>query len=217
MDGVAGRAGIRHARPVGRVLSRICLGAGDNAFAPGRHWHACTRTRSSSTNLFEFLALEPVVASPNAARRPHRRASTWDSFSRMSPSAIPVQTGPRSKVSTFTCLREKRRRSSGPTAPARARSSSSMCRLYDPSEGSIEIDGIDIRRFKLRDLRNLISALFQPSVRYSIQWKRNIRLGSSSAVYRLGCSPCRAPRLAHLRSSTGCRMATDTAVGQLVR
>ena len=36
-----------------------------------------------------------------------------------------------------------------------------MCRLYDPSEGNILVDGQDIRTLKLHDLRNTIACLFQ--------------------------------------------------------
>ena len=36
-----------------------------------------------------------------------------------------------------------------------------LTRLYDPTEGEILIDGRDIRKLKLEDLRRCISVLFQ--------------------------------------------------------
>lgn len=36
-----------------------------------------------------------------------------------------------------------------------------IARLYDPSEGKILIDGIDIKTLRLADLRRAISVLFQ--------------------------------------------------------
>jgi len=53
-----------------------------------------------------------------------------------------------------------------------------LCRLYDPTEGSITIDGIDIRQFKINDLRWEISVVFQDYGKYQLTAKENIRLGN---------------------------------------
>ncbi len=52
-----------------------------------------------------------------------------------------------------------------------------ICRLYDPDEGRIEIDLIDIRKFVVADLRRLMSVLFQVPVHYSATVRENIALG----------------------------------------
>ena len=52
-----------------------------------------------------------------------------------------------------------------------------LCRLYDPTDGLISFDGIDIREFRLKDLRGAISALFQDFVHYDISAQDNIWLG----------------------------------------
>ena len=51
------------------------------------------------------------------------------------------------------------------------------CRFYDPDEGSIEIDGIDIRKFDLKELRRNISVLFQFPMRYQEAAAENIAIG----------------------------------------
>lgn len=53
-----------------------------------------------------------------------------------------------------------------------------LCRLYDPQEGSIKIDGIDIRNFRTRDLRREISAIFQDYASYHFMVRENIWLGN---------------------------------------
>ncbi len=53
-----------------------------------------------------------------------------------------------------------------------------LCRLYDPTSGSITIDGIDIRLFKLADLRRQVSVIFQDYAKYHFSAKENIRLGN---------------------------------------
>lgn len=52
-----------------------------------------------------------------------------------------------------------------------------ICRLYDPHEGAITIDGTDIRKFAVKDLRRQISVVFQDFVRYLLTVRENIRLG----------------------------------------
>lgn len=52
-----------------------------------------------------------------------------------------------------------------------------LCRFYDPDEGSIEIDGVDIKQFALDDLRRAIAVLFQLPVRYQATAAENIALG----------------------------------------
>ena len=52
-----------------------------------------------------------------------------------------------------------------------------LCRLYDPQEGAIALDGIDIRAFALADLRRQFTVLFQQPVRYSASFEENIALG----------------------------------------
>jgi ATP-binding cassette subfamily B protein len=53
-----------------------------------------------------------------------------------------------------------------------------ICRLYDPQEGRILIDGIDLRDFEPDDLRKQIGAMFQDYVDYQATAAENIGLGS---------------------------------------
>ena len=57
-----------------------------------------------------------------------------------------------------------------------------LCRLYDVDSGAVTIDGVDLRRMKLRDLRRMITALFQSPVRYSQSVAENIAFGDLAAV-----------------------------------
>jgi ATP-binding cassette subfamily B protein len=53
-----------------------------------------------------------------------------------------------------------------------------LCRLYDPTSGNITIDGVDLRLFKLADLRHQISVIFQDYAKYHFSAEENIRLGN---------------------------------------
>jgi len=52
-----------------------------------------------------------------------------------------------------------------------------LCRLYDPDEGAVLLDGADLRGFAVADLRRAITVLFQQPVRYSETARENIAFG----------------------------------------
>ncbi|TMC94957.1 MAG: ABC transporter ATP-binding protein, partial [Chloroflexi bacterium] len=57
-----------------------------------------------------------------------------------------------------------------------------ICRLYDPNEGRILIDGIDIREFDPNELRAQIGAMFQDYVTYQATAAENIGLGNVADI-----------------------------------
>jgi ATP-binding cassette, subfamily B, bacterial len=52
-----------------------------------------------------------------------------------------------------------------------------LCRFYDPLVGGIEIDGVDIRSFSIKDLRRMITVMFQSPVSYHATAAQSIALG----------------------------------------
>ena len=59
-----------------------------------------------------------------------------------------------------------------------------LCRFYDPDEGSIELDGIDLRDLPIEELRQQMTALFQEPVRFNTTVAESIALGNSAANAR---------------------------------
>ncbi len=53
-----------------------------------------------------------------------------------------------------------------------------ICRLYDPTGGSITVDGIDLRELSVEALRSKISIVFQDYARYHLTAKENIWFGN---------------------------------------
>ncbi len=64
----------------------------------------------------------------------------------------------------------------GPNGAGKSTLLKLLCRLYDPSDGCITIDGIDVRSLTVDDLRRHITALFQDPVRYAATAAENISL-----------------------------------------
>jgi ATP-binding cassette subfamily B protein len=57
-----------------------------------------------------------------------------------------------------------------------------LCRFYDPNDGRILLDGMDLRSFSLDALRQQITVLFQEPVHYQDTVLENIALGDLSAT-----------------------------------
>jgi ABC-type multidrug transport system fused ATPase/permease subunit len=49
-----------------------------------------------------------------------------------------------------------------------------LCRLYDPQNGAIEIDGTDVRDFDLTEWRTRLAAVFQDFTRFELSLRDNV-------------------------------------------
>jgi ATP-binding cassette, subfamily B, bacterial len=57
-----------------------------------------------------------------------------------------------------------------------------ICRLYDPTEGRILVDGVDLRDIDPREVRRLIGGMFQDYVTYQASAAENIGLGELERI-----------------------------------
>ena len=81
-----------------------------------------------------------------------------------------------------------------------------ITRLYDPSEGQILLDGVDLREYSLEDLYREIGVIFQDFMRYELPARENIAVGRVEEINNL----------ALLRSAARKSMA-DKVIGRLPR
>ncbi|HEV8638416.1 MAG TPA: ABC transporter ATP-binding protein [Chloroflexota bacterium] len=57
-----------------------------------------------------------------------------------------------------------------------------LCRLYDPGDGRIAIDGIDLRDVDPRGWQRRVAAIFQDFVQYHLSARENVALGAPELV-----------------------------------
>ena len=57
-----------------------------------------------------------------------------------------------------------------------------LARLYDPTDGQILLDGVDLREYDVEDLRKEIGVIFQDYMRYEMLAKENIGFGKIEAL-----------------------------------
>ena len=55
-----------------------------------------------------------------------------------------------------------------------------LCRLYDPQDGSIEIDGVDLRTLDIDQWRGGLTAVFQDFIRFELPLRDNVAPGGAS-------------------------------------
>jgi ATP-binding cassette subfamily B protein len=80
-----------------------------------------------------------------------------------------------------------------------------LARLYDPDEGRILLDGVDLREYDVDSLRKNVGVIFQDFVRYDFALKENIAVGN---IARIGDEPAiRAAAERSLADSVAQRLA----------
>ena len=57
-----------------------------------------------------------------------------------------------------------------------------LARLYEPTEGRILIDGVDIRRYDLANLRSNVGIIFQDYIKFQLKASENIAVGNIALV-----------------------------------
>jgi len=57
-----------------------------------------------------------------------------------------------------------------------------ITRLYDPSEGQVLLDGVDLREYDLEDLYREIGVIFQDFMRYEMTARENIAVGKIDEI-----------------------------------
>ena len=95
-----------------------------------------------------------------------------------------------------------------------------LCRLYDPQQGRIEIDGADLREFDLDSWRGRLAAVFQDFIRFQLSLRDNVApAGAPDEVIRAALAEAGAANLAELDTvlARGYPGGTDLSGGQWQR
>ena len=95
-----------------------------------------------------------------------------------------------------------------------------LCRLYDPLEGSIEVDGVDLRELDLEAWRARLTAVFQDFTRFELPLRDNVApFGAPDELIESALAEAGAAQLASLDTvlSRGYEGGTDLSGGQWQR
>jgi ATP-binding cassette subfamily B protein len=133
------------------------------------------------SNLFAFLELQPqmvIAANPRPApRRFHQGIELrnvsfkYDGHDQFALRHVNLAIRPGEKIALVG------RNGAGKTTLIKL-----LTRLYDPTEGQILLDGVDLRDYDLRELRQRIGVIFQDFVRYHLAAAENVGFGQIEAL-----------------------------------
>jgi ATP-binding cassette subfamily B protein len=132
-------------------------------------------------DLFSFLALEPRIRPSAGARpvpNPIRQGFTFENVGFRYPGA--EQWAVRGL--DFTLAQGERLALVGENGAGKTTLVKLLARLYDPAEGRILLDGVDLREFDLDSLRRNVGVIFQDFVRYDFLLRENIAVGNISRL-----------------------------------
>jgi ATP-binding cassette subfamily B protein len=126
-------------------------------------------------NLDDFLKIEPAILSGQSgeAGLPVKRAIRFDSVSFTYPG------GSHRALDQFSLEipREKVVALVGHNGAGKSTLIKLLCRFYDPDEGRVLLDDVDLRELNLEALRRQIAVLFQEPVHYCATASENIAFG----------------------------------------
>ncbi len=101
----------------------------------------------------------------------------------------------------------------GPTGAGKSTLLGLLPRFYDPTAGTVEIDGVDLREYRLNSLRSQIALVLQPPLIFPLSVRDNIAYGRPGAD---DAAIERAARLAHIDDLiTSLPAGYDTVIGEL--
>jgi ATP-binding cassette, subfamily B, bacterial len=135
-------------------------------------------------NLFDFLGLKPqmgVAARNHALPVPLRSGIEFRAIG----FRYPEREEWALRDINLTIRRGEKIALVGPNGAGKTTLIKLLTRLYDPTEGTILIDGIDIRELDPLDLRQRIGVIFQDFVRYHLPASENIGFGQIEALDRM--------------------------------
>jgi ABC-type multidrug transport system fused ATPase/permease subunit len=95
-----------------------------------------------------------------------------------------------------------------------------LCRLYDPQDGAIEIDGVDIRSLSIASWRRRLTAVFQDFIRFELPLRDNVApAGAGDDAIRASLEAAGAAGLATLDTilARGYDGGTELSGGQWQR
>lgn len=132
-------------------------------------------------DLFDFFEVQPSISSSSGARKvpqPIRDGFIFDHVGFKYPGSEAWAV----RNVSFHLRPGERIAFVGENGAGKTTLTKLIARLYDPTEGKILLDGIDLREYNLYSLRQAIGVIFQDFVRYDFRFDENIGVGEIETV-----------------------------------
>jgi ATP-binding cassette, subfamily B, bacterial len=131
-------------------------------------------------DLFSFLEIEPNIRRNPEGRQVPVPIRTGFAFENVG-FRYPAAEGWAVRGLNFTLAPGERIALVGENGAGKTTLVKLLARLYDPTEGRILLDGVDLRDYDVDSLRRNVGVIFQDFVRYDFLLKENIAVGNIAA------------------------------------
>jgi ATP-binding cassette subfamily B protein len=132
-------------------------------------------------DLFSFLALEPRIRPRDGSRPVPTPIRTGFAFENVG-FRYPGAEGWAVRGLSFSLAPGERLALVGENGAGKTTLVKLLARLYDPAEGRILLEGVDLREYDIDSLRRNVGVIFQDFVRYDFRLKENIAVGDISRL-----------------------------------
>jgi ATP-binding cassette, subfamily B, bacterial len=132
-------------------------------------------------DLFVFLDMRPTIESPPNARSVPAKIQSGFVFEDVG-FHYPDSERWAIRNVNFTLRPGERVALVGENGAGKTTITKLLARLYDPTEGRITLDGVDLKEYDLVSLRHAIGVIFQDFVRYDMRFDENIGVGEIDSV-----------------------------------
>ncbi|WP_119393237.1 ABC transporter transmembrane domain-containing protein [Salinibius halmophilus] len=139
------------------------------------------RAAGATERLMELLAVESDIQSPQAPLAPNFNAPTHVSFDQVNFSYPSRPNEKALNALTLAIARNETVALVGPSGAGKSTLFELLLRFYDPQQGSIAINQVDVREQSLADIRQHIALVPQQPVLFSADVWHNIRYGNPNA------------------------------------
>jgi ATP-binding cassette subfamily B protein len=145
-------------------------------------WGEVQRAAGAMERLVELEQASPSIAAPPLPvelPRPHRGAIHSDAVTFRYPSRLEMAA-----LDDFTVTIEPGETVAfvGPSGAGKSTTFQLLLRFYDPAEGHVLIDGVDVARARPEDVRRIIGLVPQETVLFGATARENIRYGRPGAT-----------------------------------
>ena len=127
-------------------------------------------------DLFSFFEIEPTILSPASPKPFPQPIARGISFENVG-FRYPDTEGWAIRHLSFTLRAGETLALVGENGAGKTTIVKLLTRLYDPDEGRITVDGIDLKEFAVADIHAHIGVIFQDFIRYSLSARENIGVG----------------------------------------
>jgi ATP-binding cassette subfamily B protein len=153
-------------------------------------WGELQRAAGAAERVMELLETSPGIVAPSQPRALAKRAPRTIELDKVS-FAYPARAGQRA-LENFTLRIAPGERVAlvGPSGAGKSTLLALLLRFYDPQQGAVRIDGVDVREMDPRAVRRQIAVVPQDPVVFAASVLENVRYGRPDATRDEALAAC---------------------------